>query len=311
MATQNSGQTNPIIFFGTEDFSAASLQALIDADFTIAAVVTKKDSKKGRGRTLIPPIVKTIALKHNIPVWQPDTLGEITESITTLQPVTGVLVSFGKIIPQSTIDLFTPGIINVHPSRLPRYRGPSPIESAILNGDAETGVSIMQLSKAMDAGPVYHFTPRQLSGTETQTELYDTLGALGARTLVSTLPAILSGDLAPVPQDESHATYCALINKPDGVINWHTPAVHIERAIRAYSGWPGSKTILGGVDVVITGAEVVEAPTLHTPGTVEVHGNELTVYASAGALAITTLKPAGKKEMNVKEFLNGHRHLFA
>ena len=137
------GPTNRIIFFGTEEFCAISLQALINSGFNVAAVVTKPDSKKGRGQKLVPPTVKLIAQKHNIPVWQPKRLSEITENIRQLQPVSGVLVSFGKIIPSSIIDLFSPGIINVHPSKLPTYRGPSPIESAILNGDGQTGVSLM------------------------------------------------------------------------------------------------------------------------------------------------------------------------
>lgn len=291
----NSGPINPIIFFGTEDFSAISLQALIDANFPVAAIVTKQDSKKGRGRKLVPPAVKVIGEKYGIPVWQPSTLSDITADITALQPVTGVLVSFGKIIPQSLIDLFTPGIINVHPSALPKYRGPSPIESAIINGDTTTGVSIMQLSAKMDAGPVYTIAPRPLAGTETQSELYETLGTIGAKTLVDTLPVILNGALTPTPQEESRATYCQLINKTDGVIDWSEPAATIERKIRAYQGWPGSRATIHGHDCIITSAQLSAVATA------------LSMKCGDGQfISIDSLKPAGKNTMSASAFLAGY-----
>ncbi len=289
-----------IIFFGTEEFSAISLQALIDANYPIVAVVTKQDTKKGRGKKLVPPTVKVIAEQHSIPTWQPHHLDEIIDDITALQPVAGVLVSFGKIIPQKIIDLFTPGIINVHPSKLPQYRGPSPIESAILNGDADTGVSIMQLSLRMDAGPVYHFTPHTLQGNETSPELYQTLGELGAQSLVTLLPEILSGALQPQAQDDAAATYCQLIKKTDGIIDLSKSAIQLEREVRAYKGWPGSRTQLGGADITITAAHVAETADA-SPLTLPC-GDE--TY-----LTIDALKPAGKKEMPAREFLNGYGHL--
>ena len=154
-----------IIFFGTDNFSLIALQGLIDAKYKIAAVVTKPDSKSGRGQQLKFPSVKTLALKHNIAVWQPQKVSDIDDNIVALSTeVIGVLVSFGRIIPKSTIDLFSPGIINLHPSLLPKYRGSTPIESAIINGNKLTGVSIMQLVPAMDAGPVYEQINYQLSG---------------------------------------------------------------------------------------------------------------------------------------------------
>lgn len=304
-----SGQTNHIIFFGTEEFSAASLRALIESGFTVAAVVTKPDSKKGRGHKLTPPTVKLIAQEHGIPVWQPAKLSEIVDDIKALQPVAGVLVSFGKIIPQSIIDLFTPGIINVHPSKLPHYRGPSPIESAILNGDSETGVSIMQLSAAMDAGPVYHFVSYPLTGRETQPELYETLSKVGASALVSVLPKILEGSLLPTPQDESQATYCRLIQKQDGSIDWQKPAEQIEREIRAYKGWPGSRTTFGDVDVIITAATALPEETKFTVGSIEELASLLTyeIPTSNGVLQIERIKPVGKKEMPIQAFLAGYK----
>jgi methionyl-tRNA formyltransferase len=283
------------------------LRALINAGFSVAAVITKPDSQKGRGHKRIAPTVKKIAIEHNIPVLQPKKLSEITETITRLQPVTGVLVSFGKIIPQSIIDLFTPGIINVHPSKLPLYRGPSPIESAILNGDTETGVSIMQLSAAMDAGPVYTCIDHPLTGQETQSELYEALAEVGANELVRILPQIISGVLQPLPQDENKATYCQLIQKQDGILNLQKSAEQLEREIRAYKGWPGSRTTLGSIDAIVTSAHVEEcsgsiAQLLGEPQ------QTLSLQCGDGChLFIDALKPVGKKEMPVQAFLAGYK----
>jgi methionyl-tRNA formyltransferase len=246
-----------IIFFGTEDFSLTALRGLIEAGYTIGAVVTKPDSKKGRGQKLVPPSVKVLATEYNIPVWQPTKLKEITENIQSLGNVTGVLVSFGKIIPQSTIDLFTPGIINVHPSLLPKYRGPSPIESAIKNGDKETGVSIMQLSAEMDAGPVYSAQTHELKGTETRPELYHALADAGTNLLLEVLPSIMDGSLQPTPQDDSKATYCSLLQKEDAVLDLSAlSATDAERRVRAHIGFPKSKLSVNEHPIIVTKAHI-------------------------------------------------------
>lgn len=247
-----------IIFFGTEDFSLYSLTALVDAGFTIGAVVTKPDTPRGRGNQLTAPAVKTYALAHDIPVWQPSKLSEIITDIQQFDQPIGVLVSFGKIIPQSIIDLFTPGIINVHPSLLPKYRGPSPIESAILNRDAKTGVTIMQLSKAMDAGPIYYQVPYVLDQTETRPELYATLGQLGANILVQQLPAIIDGSLVPEPQDDAAASYCKLLTKEDSYLNpANTTPGQAEARIRAHLGFPRTRIKIGDYDLIVTKAHGV------------------------------------------------------
>lgn len=258
----------PIIFFGTESFSVATLKRLIEDGHTIAAVVTKPDSKKGRGQHLLPPEVKVVAQQHNIPVWQPTDLLSIADAITSLQPTVGVLVSYGRIVPQAIIDLFTPGIINVHPSLLPRYRGPSPIESAILNGDTQTGISIMQLVRAMDAGPVYTQATYELDGTETAPELYDRLAARGAELLAASLRAIVDGELAPTPQNNDLASYCQLLNKKDSLINpAAVSAAEAERQVRAYLAFPKSKIALLGHEVIVTKAHV--STTKKTPLDIE------------------------------------------
>lgn len=255
-------KSTKIIFFGTEDFSLAALAGLIEADYDIAAVVTKPDSKRGRGQQRMTPAVKILATQHNIPVWQPEKLKDIESDIRTLAPVAGILVSFGKIIPQSIINLFTPGIINVHPSLLPKYRGPSPIESTIMNGDDKTGVSIMQLSGAMDAGPIYDAREYPLKGTETRPRLYQTLATEGTTLLIESLPRILDGTLIPQPQNENDASYCQLLQKEDALLDpTSLTAAKAERHVRAYAGFPKSKLALdNGQTLIITKAHVADAP---------------------------------------------------
>lgn len=246
-----------LVFFGTEEFSLTALTGLIEAGYSIAAVVTKPDSRKGRGQKLAPPSVKVVAERHNIPVWQPQKLSDITQNIKALDHPIGVLVSYGKIIPQSLIDLFEPGIINLHPSLLPLYRGPSPIESALKNGDSVTGVSIMQLSAAMDAGPVYSAKEYPLSGTETRPELYHTLATIGTDLLLETLPRIIDGSLQPIEQDESKAVYCQLLQKEDSTLNpATTTARQAERLVRAHIGFPKTKLSIGNAQIVITKAHI-------------------------------------------------------
>ena len=246
-----------IVFFGTDEFSAASLRELITKGFTIGAVVTKPDSRKGRGRELSKSIIKEVAEANTIPVWQPTDVTTIADDIKKLQNPMGVLVSYGKIIPQSIIDLFDPGIINLHPSLLPLYRGPSPIESAIKHGDSTTGVSIMQLSAKMDAGPVYAAKEYPLSGAETRPELYHTLATIGTDLLIETLPQIIDGSLQPIDQDESRAIYCELLQKQDATLVPDTlSAQAAERLVRAHIGFPKTKINIHNIPVIITKAHV-------------------------------------------------------
>ena len=289
--------TDRIIFFGTEAFSADALRALIASNFNVVAVVTKPDQPKGRGHKLTEPLVKTIAREHDIPVWQPTKLADVAEQITSLQPVAGVLVSYGKIIPQSIIDLFTPGIINVHPSLLPRYRGPSPIEAAIIHHDNQTGVTIMQLSAAMDAGPIYaqHIIP--LDHTETKPALYATLSHIGNQLLIDTLPDILSGALTPTPQNDADVTYCSLLSKQDGLLDpADLTAVQAEARIRAFLGFPRTRLPLGDQTLIITRAHV--SKTAETPLSVQ--------FSDGNYLAPDELIAPSGKTMTAEAFLRGH-----
>lgn len=293
-----------ILFFGTDSFSAASLRALIAEGYSVAAVVTKPDTKKGRGRKLTKSIVKEIAEENDIPVWQPTQVRDIEQDIRSLtkqngEAPLGVLVSYGKIIPQSTIDLFTPSIVNVHPSLLPRYRGPSPIESAILNGDPETGITLMQLSKAMDAGPIYDQITVPLTGNETTPELEERLAERGAQQLVTHLPSIISGELVGTPQDDTVATYCQLLKKEDSVLDTtQLTAADAERRIRAYLAYPKSKVTVAEQTIVVTSAHVSsQQQTLLDLACLDGH-----------FLSVDTLIGPTGKPMSAAAFLNGYAH---
>ena len=296
--TQTSGvNKHPIVFFGSEEFSLYALKALVESGFPIVAVVTKPDTRRGRGHILTEPAVKRYAKKQHIDVWQPSTMNELLPLIEPLKPVAGVLVSYGRIIPQVLLDAFTPGIINLHPSLLPLYRGPSPIESAILNRDNKTGVTIMKLVKAMDAGPIYAQFPYALDGTETRPELYGTLAQLGAQTLVNTLPDILDGSLEPVEQDDSIASYCSLLTKEDAYLNLAelTPG-EAEARIRAYIDFPRSRIKLGRYDVIVRRAHAVM--TKKTPLDLE--------CANGAYLSIDSLVAPSGRTMSAEDFLRGY-----
>ena len=254
-------QLKRLVFFGTEDFSLPTLQALIKSDFEVIAVVTKPDSARGRSKQLVAPAIKQLALEHNIPVFQPNKLADITDQLSSLKPDAAVLVSYGKILPQRTLDVFEPfGIINIHPSLLPKYRGPAPIEAAILHGDTTTGISIMKLTAGMDEGPIYAQTQLSLDGTERKDNLSQKLAGESARLLIRVLPQILSGELLPIEQKNDDVSYTSIISKSDGICDPLTEtATMIERKVRAYIGFPKTRLPLNNTDVIITSVRVTES----------------------------------------------------
>lgn len=297
-----------IVFFGNERLatgvrtSAPTLQALLAAGYDVAAVVS--NFRPQQSRRPRPLEIETIAQQHNIPVLLPAHPSDIADTLRTYEASAGILVAYGKLVPQEIIDIFPRGIINIHPSLLPAHRGPTPIESVILEGAHKTGVSIMALSAKMDAGDIYAQQEYALTGQETKQALTDNLLELGATMLTELLPAILDNRLTPVAQDESQATYDHLLDKSAGIIDWHKPAVRLEREIRAYSEWPKSTTTLGTIGVVITDASVYGASL--PPGSTHVADKKLIVGCGDGSLEIHTLKPAGKAVMDAPAFLAGY-----
>lgn len=298
-----------IVFFGNErlatgvETTAPVLRALIAEGYEICAVVAQHEYAKSRKPR--PLEIAAVADEHNIPVLLPTKMATVIDELSAMQAEAGVLVAFGKIVPQSVIDIFPRGIINIHPSALPKHRGPTPLESVILAGEAETAVSLMALGAKMDAGPVYAQQAVQLDGTETKQALANRLIEIGKTMLLKQLPAILDGSLVPTPQNDAQATYDRLITKDDAIIDWQQPASVIERQVRAYAGWPKSRTQLNGRDVAITVAHVRAGS--GTPGDPYVDGTEIGVHTPDGILMIDQLIPAGKKTMSGSDFLRGYR----
>ncbi|MDZ7744310.1 MAG: methionyl-tRNA formyltransferase [Candidatus Saccharibacteria bacterium] len=307
--TLNSG--SKIVFFGNERLAtgvsteAPVLTDLIEAGYDVTAIVANYEMGCSRKTQTLE--VQKISEEHNIPILFPDKPTRIKDQLINFHAEIAVLAAYGKIIPQSIIDVFPKGIVNIHPSLLPLHRGSTPIESVILAGEEKTGVSLMSLVSAMDAGPVYSQSEVELSGTETKQELADSLGSIGGSMLRELLPDILNDSVVALPQDADSATYDSLIQKSDGVIDWHKSAVQLEREIRAFSAWPGSRTEIAEKDVIITKAQTKPKKPGSAPGSVSVtDDNALLVQTSDGSLCIERLKPAGKREMSAKEFLLGY-----
>ncbi|HVX23847.1 MAG TPA: methionyl-tRNA formyltransferase [Candidatus Saccharimonadales bacterium] len=298
-----------IVFFGNERIAtgtqttAPTLRALIAAGYHVAAVVIAQ-REVANSRQIRPLEVVEIAEAHTIPVLRPEKLSAVVTEIADYQATAGVLVAFGKMVPQALIDIFPRGIINIHPSLLPKHRGSTPIESTILQGDAVTGVSLMALVAQMDAGPVFAQTTVELEGREAKQALADTLLNLGKDLVIEHLPAILDGTLKPTAQDDSQATYDQLIQKTDGELDFTKPAVQLEREIRAFTEWPKSRTKLGETEVVVTFAQVTSDQL--KPSEVLTNNKKLLVGTSDGSLEILRLKPAGKGEMTAQAFLAGY-----
>jgi len=294
-----------LVFFGNERIAtgvttdAPTLRSLVEAGYNVVAVVSSFQAATSRNARQLE--IEAVAKEFNIPVLLPSRPAEILEELSALNADLGVLVAYGRIIPQKIIDLFPRGIVNIHPSLLPLHRGSTPIERAILDGDPQTGVSIMQLAAAMDAGPVWAQQKLPLVGDELKPDLAAKLLAMGSALLINNLPRILSGTAAPEPQNDSLATYDKPLTKADGIIDQSKSAARIEREIRAYLGWPGSRTQLFDSDVIITAAHVAQSTEATNPKDLILSCGDNT------GLVIDRLKPAGKREMTGREFLAGHR----
>ena len=292
-------KSNPLVFFGTEDYSATVLDNLLGAGIAIEAVITKPDLKKGRGQKLQAPAVKTMAENYNVTVYQPENLTQMRDAIAQTSRFGAILVSFGKIIPQDIIDSFELGIINLHPSLLPKYRGPSPIESAIYNGEQLTGVSIMTLNDKMDAGAIYAQAPVEITPTTTASQLYQQTAQLGSKLLIQILPQIIAGKLIPEPQDDTQATYCSLLTKAQGWLNSEkSSADQLVNQIRAYNVFPKSRLEIYDQICIITNASADNQPT--SPLNFEcVDGQFLNIHQ--------LIAPSGKT-MTATAFINGYKN---
>ena len=299
-----------ILFMGTPDIAAECLKALYSAGHDICAVYTRRDKPVGRKQVLTAPPVKEVALEHGTPVFQPRTLRDGSEdaNIRALAPELIVVVAYGCILPKSVLELPKYGCINLHVSLLPKYRGAAPIQWAVLNGDAVTGVSTMYLDREMDTGDVIYTVQTPVGEFETAGELFDRLAVMGADLLVRTLRDIAAGTAPRTPQDHSQATYTRPLTRDDSPIDWTQSPRAIVKHICGLEPWPVATAELGGQTFKIHAADYSERTTHKAPGTIVAAGKDGVTVACAGGqtVRITQLQAPGKKRMSAADYLLGH-----
>lgn len=309
MSTDKTNKKIRLIFMGTPEFSLLGFQNLInEPSFDIVGVFTQTDKPVGRKQIMTPPPVKQLALEYGLNVFQPEKIKDELENIKNLKPDLIVVIAYGKIIPQSILDIPSYGCINVHASLLPKYRGAACLNAPILNGDTETGVTIMQMEAGLDTGPILRQAKMKLEGRETLEDVHDELSVLGAELLTPTLKDFMAGNIKPQIQDESRASYIKTLSKEDGRIDWKKSAIEIERMVRAYNPWPGTYALDGEkiVKIISVNPEILKTNE-HKIGEVFMADNNLAVQCGQDSLVILKLQTAGKKIMTSEEFLRGNK----
>jgi methionyl-tRNA formyltransferase len=308
-----------VVFFGSPEFALPTLRRLIDSEHEIVGVYTQPDRPTGRGRKLAPPPVKTLALDHNLPVFQPPRISarDSVAQLRSLAPDVGVLAAYGQILKQPVLDVPPLGILNVHASLLPRWRGAAPIPAAILAGDPETGATIMKIVLALDAGPVLGAVRVPITDADTTATLTPKIAEAGAGLLMQLLPRYAAGELTPVDQDDALATYAPQLEKDDGRIDWATEtAAQIARKVRAYNPWPMAWTTLDNHPLRIL--EAIPVPGNHgpAPGTIIARSPDDDsrigfgiIAAEHTALGVVAVQSPGRAAMSAHAFARGRREL--
>lgn len=299
-----------VVFLGTPEFAVPSLESLLAAGHEVAAVYTQPDRPKGRGQKLAFSPVKECALRHGLPVHQPLKVraAEVVEELRGFQAEAMVVVGYGQIIPQAIIDLPRLGIVNVHGSLLPKYRGAAPVQWAVARGERVTGVTTMQIEAGLDTGPMLLKAETEIGAEETAVELGRRLAGMGAELLVRTLTGLQDGTVRAERQDDAQATWAPVLKKEDGLIDWSLPAAEIFNRARGFQPWPGAWTHLRGQRFNIWKCRAVEVETPATGGALFTHGRRLYVSCGGGsALELIEVQPEGKKPMEAAAFLNGFR----
>ncbi len=297
------------IFMGSPDFALPALRGLVDAGYDVRFAVTQPDRRAGRGGRLRAPAAKLEAERLGIPVFQPRSLRdpEAAAGLAAVEPDLIVVAAYGRILPRAVLDLPRHPVVNIHPSLLPRWRGPSPVAAAILAGERETGVSIMELVPEMDAGPVLAARPFPIAPDDTMGALEARLAEEGAALLAETLPGWLAGDLPATPQDESAVTVCPLLEKGDGHLRADMNAVEAERAVRAYDPWPGAFVTYSGDRLAVWRAHVADAGEGYVPGAITVVAGKPAVAFREGVLVLDEVQRSGSRRIPGEAFLHGER----
>jgi methionyl-tRNA formyltransferase len=306
------------VFFGTPQFAVPTLEALLASRHPVVAVVTQPDRPRGRGQRTSDAPVKARALDAAVPVLQPASLKDpdLVPTLARLHADLGVVAAYGKILTEAVLATPRLGMINVHASLLPKYRGAAPVHRAVIAGEHETGVTIMRVVKALDAGPMLATVTRGIGQDETSADVERDLSQLGARLLVETLDRLAAGPVVEVPQDDREATYASRLTKEDGIIDWSQPAVSIHNLVRGLHPWPHAFTFLGSHRLIIRRSSCsvngngVERPSdeVDLAGTiVHAQGDRLDVATGHGLLRVLEIQAEGGRPLPVREFLAGHR----
>jgi methionyl-tRNA formyltransferase len=310
-----------IVFFGTPAFAVPTLQRLLESPHQVVGVVTQPDRPRGRGQKVIAAPVKALALAAQLPIAQPTTLRDpaVAETLRAWQPDLGVVAAYGKLIPGSLLSLPRFGMINVHASLLPRYRGAAPIHRAVIHGESETGVTIMRMAERLDAGDMIARVERPIGADDTSDAVERDLAVLGAALLARVVDDIAAGRTRETPQDERLSTYAPRLTKGEGLVDWTTPAAAIHNRVRGLYPWPHAYTYLEGVRLILLRTQLGLRPAGDTaapsaagpiapPGTVVAVTNDVIVVAAGdGApVGIVELQPEGRRPMRVRDFLAGH-----
>jgi methionyl-tRNA formyltransferase len=297
-----------VVFMGTPQFAVPTLNALHESRHEIAAVVTQPDRPKGRGRKVAPPPVKERALALGYSVHQPESVKskKVYQTLSDLDPDVFVVVAFGQIIPKRLLLLPKRCAVNLHASLLPKYRGPAPIQWAIINGDKETGVTSMCMDEGTDTGDIFLSEKVGIAATDTSATLHDKLSRAGARLMIETLDGLANGSIRSTPQDSSRASYAPLLSKKNGHIDWKRPAIELANLIRGLTPWPGAFTFCGDMRLKILKADPMDIETDQPPGTVlSAFPGELRIATGKGALLIQEIQGTSGKCLETKDFLCG------
>ncbi|MGK0476274.1 MAG: methionyl-tRNA formyltransferase [Oleispira sp.] len=302
-----------IIFAGTPDFAAGHLQALIDSRHNVVGVYSQPDRPAGRGKKLQPSAVKKLALEHDIPVYQPLNFKQESsvEELEALNADIMIVVAYGLLLPLAVLEAPKMGCLNVHASILPRWRGAAPIQRAIQAGDAETGITIMQMDVGLDTGNMLSKTVIEIEAGETGGSLHDRLLEKGPTALLQTLTLLQAGEALAEKQDDNLANYAHKLSKEEALIDWSLPAKDIELSIRAFNPFPCAYTLLGDQRIKVWHAIALEEPTMLLPGTIiRVRHDGVDVATGAGLIRLVNIQLIGKKAMMIRDFLNGQPNFF-
>ncbi len=298
-----------VVFFGTPVFAVPTLDALLESSHAVAGVVTQPDRPRGRGQKTTASPVKESAVAAGLPVLQPPSVkaAEFANDLSALKADIAVVAAYGQILTQQLLDTTRLGMVNVHASLLPRYRGAAPVHRAVINGDTETGVTIMKMVKALDAGPMIATERVAITAEQTSDELERELARVGAQLLVRTLDDIAAGRHQETPQNESEATYAPRLAKDEGRIDWAWPALRIHNLIRGLHPWPHAVTFASGRRLILHRSRAAVGAAAKRPGTiVEAGGEHIRVATGDGVLDLLELQAEGGRPMSAREFLAGH-----